>query len=176
MSYQWPSVINQNTDYKDSEKYCADCQVVTAVNAHYVLTGEQVTQNTPEYYELCELAGAVAGSAICINKVYDFLGLHTCDEAHSFLDYDYNFDGIGKDYIIEANVWYKRYGFHSVAVIDYEPHCRAFRVANFKWLTTEDGWMFYEDLSQYLRHMNNGWDVRKIKMCLGEKSTTSSRP
>lgn len=163
MNYEWFSIINQNTSFDKYERYCQDCQVVTAANACYVLTGKNFIQDSDEYRELCELAGAVAGSAICIGKVYDLLGLATCDETHGLLDYDDNFSGLGTDYVIEANIWYKRYGFHSVSVIDYEPHCRAFRVPNLKWLTTDDGWIFYEDLSQILKPMNK-WGVRKIKI------------
>jgi len=51
---------------------------------------------------------------------------------------------------MEINVWHKRTGFHSALIVDHEPKCDAYRITNFKEAATHDGWLFAEDLYQFL--------------------------
>ncbi len=61
INYNFKHIINKNSGGK---KYYSDCQVVTAVNAHYLLTGNIIKQRSKRYKELCELAKACYGTAI----------------------------------------------------------------------------------------------------------------
>lgn len=78
IDYKYKNIINRNSNH---EKYYSDCQVVTAINAHYLLTGEIIKQGSERYNELCELAKACYGSAICIEKIWDILlyGINNVD-------------------------------------------------------------------------------------------------
>jgi hypothetical protein len=138
MKYDWKKIINQNSG---GRKYYSDCQVVTAVNAYYLLTGEQIKQRSKRYKELCELAKACYGSAICIKKVWKELGIEVFNE--SFLP-------MNDDYPTECSVWHLRYGYHSVLICDYSEKCSAYRVANLRWHTSMNGWIFEEDLISML--------------------------
>ena len=166
----WKNYIKQNSK---TRKYGSDCQVVSAVNAYYHLTGDIIKQYSKRYKELAELAKACWGSAICIEKVWDELGIETFDFRHSLFhgppSPDRNKDGsIPKRYSkqildkmwtvtycpkenpIEVSVWYKRCGFHSVLIIDKIEQCDAIQVTGFRWETTGHGWIFEEDFNHYV--------------------------
>jgi len=155
--YNWSKFKHSNTK---GDKYNADCQVVTAVNAYYFLTGRQVEQ---DHESLCELARACYGSAIYIEKVHEELGLETFDETKFKLDIlsDNEFKII---YPIEMSVYHPKYGFHSTLIVERDIRCHAVRVVNFSRVTTSDGWLWEEDLNFYLNDVNKGWALRKFKL------------
>ncbi len=66
----------------------------------------------------------------------------------------------------EYRVFHKRTGLHSVLVYDHEPKSDAYRVANLRWETTSQGWMFHEDF--YTLISSNGtnpkWEIRKFRL------------
>lgn len=159
-NWKWENFKHRNT--QNTDKYYADCQVVTAVNAYYFLTGEIIHTDTERYFELCELAKACYGSAICIEKVHDELGLEVFDHTKAYLDMQSEDQQI--KYPIEMSVWHPRCGFHSTLVVDCEPRCRAIRVVNFRWVTTGVGWMWEEDLNFYISDANKGWVFRKFRL------------
>ena len=72
-------------------------------------------------------------------------------------------------------MWYKKCGFHSVLIYDYEPRCNAFRVSGLRWLTTCDGWIFGEDLNQIMvcDPKSKKWQIRKYKTKIGCDVTVS---
>lgn len=155
MKYDWKKIINQNSRYPN--RSYSDCQVVTAVNAYYLLTGEIIKQYSPEYRGLCRLARAVNGAALCMNKVWKRLGIEPFREDVSLRT--------RLDYPMEVNVWYKRCGFHSVLVIDFVRSCDAYRVAGLHWVTTERGWIFGEDLGQLMiRTTSRPWKTRQFRL------------
>ena len=147
MAKNWYKFINKQQEQ--------DCQVVTAVNAYYYLTGKTIQYASPEYEELKELAGAIAGTAICIDKVYKKLGIKI-DEKFMFLSdflWQYNLRNMKQKikrtkypFPIEMTCWHKRTGFHSVLIIDHCKKCDAFRICNFQEATTHEGWIFSEDM------------------------------
>ncbi|MFW9871647.1 MAG: hypothetical protein ACFFG0_01005 [Candidatus Thorarchaeota archaeon] len=152
MKREWLKFRNENS--RNHKKYYSDCQVVTAVNAYYFLTGNIIKKSS--YFDLCELAGACYGSAISIEKVHKKLDLET-------FDYTNHFDEVEIEYPIEMKVWHPRYGFHSTLIIDYEIKCKALQITNFKYATTVGGWLWEEDLNFYTRDCNEGWIFRKFK-------------
>ena len=68
-SCQWKYFLKRNSPGE------SDCQLVTAINAYYWLTGKRIKQGTKRYDELRILCGAVAGAAIDIKKVWNRLGI-----------------------------------------------------------------------------------------------------
>jgi len=131
----WNKYIQENV----SE---GDCQVVTAVNAYYFLTGKIIKPNSRRYGKLVELAGAIAGSATCIQKVWKRLGLIVTAQY---------FSPTHQKLPLEIGVWHKSCGNHSALIVDYEPITESYRIANFRWATNNQGWIYAEDLEHYLR-------------------------
>lgn len=139
------------------DKYNADCQVVTAVNAYYFLTLKKVRQD--RYERLCELAKACYGTAICIEKVHEKLGLET-------FDYTKFYETANNDikFPIEMSVYHPKYGFHSTLIVERDVRSHAVRIVNFSRVTTSDGWLWEEDLNFYLNDVNKGWTLRKFRL------------
>lgn len=143
-----------------------DCQVVTAVNAYYCLTGKRITDKD-EYRSLVELAKAMNGAAISIEKVHRKLGLKTLWEGNSLYDLQNKVtewgDGTTKSPLIkkctstriplpmEWVVWHKKRGLHSTLIVDECSKTKCFRVVNFDQVTSHDGWFFKEDMYLYTK-------------------------
>lgn len=159
----WKKYIHKNSS---SEKYYADCQLVTAVNAYYHLTGKTIKQDSEQYKQLAELAGCCYGSCINIKRVWKELGIW---EDKRFQEWDYvSLDKFLKQKkFIEINIWYKRYGLHSSAIVDYCKKTEAVRITNFKYETSINGWIFLEDLKPFLCVNKDGtkpqWHLRTFK-------------
>ena len=134
MSRNWDKYIHKN-------KY-SECQLITALNAYYCLTGKQYCkQDSQEYEDLVDLVCARNGAAIQIKKVWDILGIETIWGGISLSD-------LGSEIRlpIEFSVWAKGWGFHSTLIVDYVKKCDAYRITNFKGETSIKGWVFGEDL------------------------------
>lgn len=145
--------------YKHRNILGADCQVITAVNAYQFLTGKVINEDRQE---LCKLAKACFGSAICIEKVHEKLGLETFDYTKSYYDALTESDEI--EYPIEMSVWHPKCGFHSTLIVERDLRCHAIRVLNFRWGTTGDGWLWEENLNFFVNDMNKGWAFRKFRL------------
>lgn len=137
---------------RDWEKYhsknlYSECQLVTALNANYYLTGEYINQDSEEYEKLVDLCLSRHGSAICIEKVWDKLNI----EVKNMYSYMPNYDNEDDPPLpLEIMVWHKIYGFHSVLAVDYEPITESLRIPNFRYVTNLNGWIFYEDLMHFV--------------------------
>jgi len=155
MTNDWCNYLNSNS------QDLSDCQLVAAVNAYYHLTGKKIKQTSKRYDGYVDLCGCRYGSAMFIEKVYKRLGLE-CGKKFSRFD-------ICKfkkwSLPLVASVWHKRYGFHSVFILDYDSKTDALRVANFKYETSINGWIFREDFEKFLVGMTeNGSINRDAKM------------
>lgn len=142
MSRRWKEYIND-------QLYC-ECQLVTALNAYYFFHGKQFCkQGDEKYEELVNLVSARIGSAIGIEKVHKILGIQ--QTVKQGIQHWTDLDQWPKYKLpLEMNVWHKKTGFHSCLIVGYSRQCRAIRVANFRQATTALGWMFVEDVYQYL--------------------------
>lgn len=163
--WKWEEL--RHTNYRGpSPRYTADCQVVSAVNAYHVLTGKRAFKTEREYVQLCRMAGAIAGPATSIERVYDKLGLERFQP--EFYPYE-TLHGVSP-YPVELCVWHSHYGFHSILIVDRVPKCGAVRVVNFSRATNPQGWMFESELFHYITHpptnkpgqdkMHRCWRVR----------------
>lgn len=128
--------------YIDRQKY-QECQLVTALNAYYYLTGKvYCEQNSQDYEDLVDLCCSRIGAAINIGKIHKKLGLVIL-EKHRFL---WNFSDNKKLPLpIEAGIWHRLTGYHSVLIVDHCVKCRTVRITNFRY-ETRRGWMFIDDL------------------------------
>jgi len=139
-------------DYHNTQKY-SECQLVTALNAYYHLTGKIIKQDSKRYESLVDLCGARYGSAISIEKVHKRLGIKPtklmfCPFMVETKSGKIKF--LKKTKLpLEASVWHKSTGYHSVLIVDYESKTDAYRVANFKGATNRQGWIFAEDFQHY---------------------------
>ena len=148
--------------YLNKQKY-SECQVVTAINAYYFLTGKTIKQDSDEYEELVDISYARYGSAICIEKIYKKLGIKIIWSGDSLLDFKLEFEKSNNslsDYMpkykkgkiplpLEFNCWHKKTGFHSTLIVDHIIRCGVYRIANFRVATSLEGWIFEEDLYQF---------------------------
>lgn len=135
------------TENSRSYKYYADCQLVTAVNAYYKLTGNIIKQDSNKYKELAELAGCVYGSCINIKKVWKELGIWEDKKISNIYELS---DHLSRNCFIETSIWQIRYGSHSVSIVDYVKKANCLKVLNFKYKTTVDNWIFWEDFRHYI--------------------------
>jgi len=150
MSRTWSKYINNN-------KY-SECQLITALNAYYCLTGKvYCKQDSQEYEDLVDLVGARHGAAIDIEKAWKKLGIEIVWEGFSLLDlkmyaHRQATKTGGKSFLylpIDFNNMSSRYRCHSTLIVDYEPRCDAYRITNFLKHTSPDGWIFGSDLYKY---------------------------
>lgn len=152
-------MINENTN---GDKYYADCQLVTTVNAYYHLTNNIIEQKSEQYKELAELAGCCYGSCIDITKVWKKLNII---EDKRFYINDLQLY-LMSNCFIEANVWHKKYGFHSIAIIDYLDEKQKIKVTNFKY-ETKNGWISLKKLKKFIVLNPNKdeprWEFRTFK-------------
>jgi len=170
--------------YLNNQKY-SECQLVTALNAYYYLTGEvYCKQDSDEYEKLVDECCARHGSAIGIEKIHKKLGLEIIGYSnHISTNFENDWltlrqiknrkKGIypkihkpikssrGKITLpIEITIWHKKTGYHSAIIIDHCLKTECFKIANFSQVTSNKGWMFVEDLYLYINDMNKGWCFR----------------
>jgi hypothetical protein len=163
----WNNYINHNS------LGMMDCQVVTAVNAYYFLTGKIIKQDSKRYNSLIKLARAQCGSAISIENVWKHLGIKVVCLSLSPVIFYANKQGNQRMKFsgrlpLEIGVWHKNCGNHSALIVDYEPITDSYRIANFPWVTSKNGWMHTEDLEHYLRtnvdKKEPRWKFRKFEL------------
>ena len=146
---------------------CGDCQMVSAANAYYFLTGKTIDQNSSTYQKQIDLCGARHGAVINLSHFHKALGLKYTREGAYFirLGYDrldkggYTLQATRLSFPLplEARIWHKSYGFHSVLIVDWEPVTESVRVTNFAKETNDQGWIYMEDFQHYIK----GWNRNK---------------
>ena len=86
MKRKWDNFINKN-------KY-SECQLITALNAYYYLTGKHIKQDSVRYEEFVDLVNARHGAAIKIKRIWDILGLTVLQESNSLFELEVRYKGI----------------------------------------------------------------------------------
>jgi len=105
---------------------------VTALNAYYYLTGEQIVINSEGYEELVDLTNGRNMPCLCMSPVYERLGIKikkTFDSSDEFL----NNLVFPMEKIVQG-------ALHSVLIIDWEPQNKQLRITNYG-ATNSDGWI-----------------------------------
>lgn len=96
--------------YLHNQKY-AECQLVTAINSAIMLGQPFIGPETSEYERLVDLVGARYGSAISIQKAWDYLRLDS-----ELLPSEFRVLSHYKEDPFEVGVWTEKHGYHSVMV------------------------------------------------------------
>lgn len=179
MKRYWEKYINKNKDG------FADCQLVAALNAYYYLTGKVYCEQSSNFYDyLIYMCGGWHGAAIDIKKVHEKLGIKILKTYDSLIDITTykNVKGFTardkKKKIplpLEVGVWEKHYGYHSVLIVDHEPRVNCYRITNFKYVTNLQGWMFAEDLYQYLKTIDHAYKLYGLESDKCKNSVTRSQ-
>ena len=137
MKRDWNKYIN--------EQKKAECQLVSALNAYYYMTGKAIKYGSKKYMALIKLCKAEYGSAIYIHRVYERLGMVILRAER----YMWGFMGKkGLRLPIITNIDHKFYGLHSVAIVEHEPRTDSLRIPNLKFVTNGMGWIFREDFDE----------------------------
>lgn len=153
---KWHGYHNSNT-YNE-----ADCQLITACNAYYHLTGKFISKESDLYKKMVKDSMCLYGSCIDITKAWKILGIYEDITYPSVYDIS---NLLKSNNFFELRIWYKRYGFHSIAAIDYNKKCDALRVTNIQELTSVNGWVFIEDLKPHITTIgSSGWVYRTFKL------------
>lgn len=138
--------------YHNRQKY-SECQLVTALNIYYYLTGKWTNQESKRYENLIDLCGARHGSAVQIEKVWKRLKIEPKQffrHTYELLEWQEEKSNVGFPLPLEVSIWHKRSGFHSAAIVDYEMRTECVRILNFRHETSTTGWLFLEDLYKFL--------------------------
>lgn len=147
-------------NYINKNKFGQECQVVTAINAYMKLTGKVIQQKSKKYDLLVNLAKAKYGTAICVEKVWEKLNIYPA----SYSRYLLHPEMFNSTYSLPMEITVDtKYGLHSMCAVDYEPKTHSFRIPNWKWYTSTRGWVFIEDLKQYICD-RDGWCCRVFKL------------
>jgi len=149
MKREWENYIKHN------KSGYADCCLVSAINAYYYLTGKIIKQDSARYERLIDLSKCRYGPALSIDKVYKKLGLKISWEGNFLYDFIWRKGKIiSKKKIplpLEVTVYHRRYGLHSILIVDHCTKSDSLRITNFDRETTASGWMFREDMYKFER-------------------------
>jgi hypothetical protein len=143
----WQNYINQNRYF--------ECQVIAALNAYFFLNKKTFcSQQTQQYEDLVDLAAARDGASVFIEKVYRKIGIKRVGILKYIWEVENIFSALKLP--VAMSVWHKRLGLHRCLIVGQSKKCRAFRIANFSPVTTAEGWVFIEDLYQWVPHTDTG--------------------
>jgi hypothetical protein len=140
--------------YLDSQKYY-ECVLVSAINASIYYGKKAISQDSQEYEFLVDLSKSRYGSAIEIDKVYEYLGLRRVKMELSWKNIIRNIDRK----LIEVSVWHLSVGYHAVLIIGYK-WFRNLRVLNFS-IETKDQWISWFKLRKYFRVYSDLFIIEK---------------
>lgn len=148
-------------NYIDRNKFGQECLIVTAINAYMYLTGDIIKQDSKRYDALVRLGSTdLLGTANKIHKVWKKLGIYPEIYSKHLLHPDL----FTASYALPMEVSVcTKYGLHSVCVVEYERNTHSFRIPNWRWYTSTMGWVFIEDLEQYVVN-KEGWKCRIFKL------------
>lgn len=142
--------------YINSQKY-SECQLVSAINAAIFLNEIPVIKDSIEYERLVDLVHARNGSAISIKYAHQYLRLVATKL--DFIDFSILKNFLDNKNPIEAKIYHKKTGLHSVLIIDhYRKEGNHLRVLNCKQITDNKGWVEWKILKKYFwKTLPSGW-------------------
>ena len=120
--------------FQNTQNYI-ECQLVSALNAYYFLTGNEIAVGSEGYEELVDLSGGRDMPCLCMSPVYERLGIKikkTFDSPEEFMN------NLVFPMEKTVNVY-----LHSVLIVDWEPHNKRLRVTNLG-TTDKEGWVSEE--------------------------------
>jgi len=120
--------------FQNTQNYI-ECQLVSALNAYYFLTGDKIKIGSEGYEELVDLTCGRNMPCLCMSPAYERLGIKikkTFDSPKEFL----NNLVFPMEKVVHGTL-------HSVLIVDWEPSAKRLRVTNFG-ATDKEGWISEE--------------------------------
>ena len=139
--FDWDKYINR-------QRYL-ECQVVSAINAYYYLTGTAIDFGSPRYNYLLDIAEANTEPARFIDLVHKELGLKIKTTYEAIADFS------TVEYPLEKTI-----GMHSILLIDYKKDC--VRITN---VGQKDGWVKISDFLKFSKGLDENYFRYKL-LCL----------
>ena len=139
-------------NFQNTQNYI-ECQLVSALNAYYYLTGDKIEIGSEGYEELVDLSGGRDKPCLCMSPVYARLGIKiekTFDDHIEFID--------NLVFPIEKIV---HGALHSVLIVDWEPENKRLRVTNFG-ATDKKGWVSEETFFNSIRIKDENYGKYKL--------------
>ena len=122
------------SDFQNTQNYI-ECQLVSALNAYYYLTGNKIEIGSEGYEELVDLSGGRNMPCLCMSPIYERLGIKIVRTFDSHLEFINNLVFPMEKIVHGAT--------HSVLIIDWKPSKKILRVTNFG-ATNLEGWVSEE--------------------------------
>jgi len=138
--------------YQNTQKYI-ECQLVSALNAYYYLTGDQIPIGSEGYEELVDLTNGRDIACLCMSPLYERLGIKVIKTFDSHKEFINNLV-----FPLEKIVFGV---LHSVLIIDWEPHNKRLRITNFG-ATDSEGWVSEELFFQSIRVKDENYGSYKL--------------
>ena len=178
-----PNYYNEKEKYYiDSQKY-SECQLITAINATIYLNELPIIQGSIEYERLVDLVCAKSGPAINIDLAHKYLRIVPTEMVFSWINITHHLD---KYQPVEITVYHKKFGLHSMLIIDYKTKPRRIKALNFGRETDRKCYLKWSRLRQLIvkptirttrkcaYYSLNSWYVRKLQIENNTKILNSS--
>jgi len=141
----WSKFIHSNKDGR------ADCQLVTMLNAYYYMYGRRIQQDSATYERLTDECHCRNGTALQIDKLHRRYRMRTTEYGALV---GFSSRNVAMKWLpVEATVQDRRYGRHSVLIIDYAHRPCAVRVLNAGLMdcVASNGWTLLDIFLQFVR-------------------------
>ena len=139
------------SSFQNTQNYL-ECQLVSALNAYYYLTGEKIEIGSEGYEELVDLAGGRKQTCLCMSPVYERLGIKiekTFDSSDEFIN--------NLVFPMEKIVYG---GLHSVLITDWDILNKKVRLTNFG--VSSSGWVTEEVFNRAIRDSDVNFGKYKL--------------
>jgi hypothetical protein len=137
--------------FQNTQNYI-ECQLVSALNAYYYLTGEQILIGSEGYEELVDLTNGRNMPCLCMSPVYERLGIKIKKTFDSHEEFMNNLVFPMEKIVFGAS--------HSVLIVDWEPKNKRLRVTNFN--TTNEGWISEESFFRSIEVKDRNYGSYKL--------------
>jgi len=138
--------------FQNTQNYI-ECQLVSALNAYYYLTGEHIEIGSEGYEELVDLTNGRNMPCLCMSPLYERLGIKikkTFDSPEEFM----NNLSFPTEKIVQG-------ALHSVLIVDWDPQNKRLRVTNFG-AANSDGWVSEEDFLRSTKVKDENYGSYKV--------------
>ena len=137
--------------FQNTQNYL-ECQLVSALNAYYYLTGKRIEIGSEGYEELVDLSGGRNRTCLCMSPIYERLGIKiekTFDSSDEFV----NNLVFPMEKIVHG-------GLHSVLITDWDTSNKKVRLTNFG--VSEDGWVTEETFRSAIKMKDSNFGKYKL--------------
>ncbi len=139
-------------EYQNTQNYL-ECQLVSALNAYYYLTGNTIKIGTDGYEELVDLSGGRNQPCLCMSPVYERLGI-CVKKTYNSLEELRNNLVFPLEKVVHGAI-------HSVLIVDWNLDKKLLRVTNFG-VNNSSGWVSEEIFLKSTQIIDNNYGRYKL--------------